>query len=358
MSSNKRTLRSSRTTAPLTAPATVIPSPVTFNPSTLTQSQETIQLFAPGSKLPGLTTSDLTLLHKKQRQLEQNSASIVTTLYPSPHIPTALSAILIFAQYEASTAVCIDSSGWLLTCSNCITDNLSKWTAPGDAHKRKWLLYHTGQAVQAECRAWDPICDLALLKIIAMERPISKANEIGIPSFAFMSLSTEPLAPKELIVCIGQPGRDDLEAGGNKRTKYNLVEISEGTFRGMVLGADPHDNSQIGALMHDAWTYWGHSGAPLLRRDDGTLLGLHSSWDDQTAMRHGIPRVAIEEFLKEHLPGDPVAVMGGRRGAGRAEMSNKRKLLDGDGEAGGGGNGLAGEKSGAAFVDLTMSSPG
>jgi V8-like Glu-specific endopeptidase len=68
----------------------------------------------------------------------------------------------------------------------------------------------------------------------------------------------------------------------------------------MIAGADPQDNSEIGTLNHDAWTYWGHSGAPLLRETDGTLIGLHSSWDDQTAMRHAIPLAAITEFLQEH----------------------------------------------------------
>lgn len=37
----------------------------------------------------------------------------------------------------------------------------------------------------------------------------------------------------------------------------------------------------------------------LLSATNGRLLGLHSSWDDQTAMRHGIPIVAVREFLKQ-----------------------------------------------------------
>ena len=122
------------------------------------------------------------------------------------------------------------------------------------------------------------------------------------PVFRHVELSSSSLSAKTSIICIGQPGRDDLEATSSRRTKYNLIEVSEGTFRGMVRGADPNDNSEIGALMHDAWTYWGHSGAPLLRESDGTLVGLHSSWDDQTAMRHGIPLVAIREFLSESSP--------------------------------------------------------
>lgn len=31
------------------------------------------------------------------------------------------------------------------------------------------------------------------------------------------------------------------------------------------------------------------------------LVGLHSSWVEQTAMRHGIPLVAIKYFLQQHL---------------------------------------------------------
>lgn len=69
----------------------------------------------------------------------------------------------------------------------------------------------------------------------------------------------------------------------------------------MIPGADPDNNSEIGSLKHDAWTYWGHSGAPLLKAVDGTLIGLHSSWDDKTAMRHGVPLIAIKHFLQQQV---------------------------------------------------------
>lgn len=51
--------------------------------------------------------------------------------------------------------------------------------------------------------------------------------------------------------------------------------------------------------MHDCWTYWGHSGAPLMLRATGELVGLHSSWDDQSGMRRGVPLVALRAFLDE-----------------------------------------------------------
>lgn len=59
------------------------------------------------------------------------------------------------------------------------------------------------------------------------------------------------------------------------------------------------DNAEIGALMHDCWTYWGHSGAPLVDAKAGGLVGLHSSWDEETGMRRGIGVEAIVEFLRE-----------------------------------------------------------
>ena len=121
------------------------------------------------------------------------------------------------------------------------------------------------------------------------------------PTFSFLKLAPRNPFTSLPILCVGQPGAEDLEAKGNKKAKYNLFETSEGNFRGMVASADPQDNSQIGTLKHDAWTYWGHSGAPLVRAADGKLIGLHSSWDDQTSMRHGVPRIAIQEFLGNAL---------------------------------------------------------
>jgi hypothetical protein len=95
--------------------------------------------------------------------------------------------------------------------------------------------------VLVEYRAWDPKRDLALLKIIAIEQLLPTPGEL-VPTFISVPLSPRSPTPKSPIICIGQPGCDDLESSGNRRTKYNLVEISEGQLRGMVSGVDPHDN--------------------------------------------------------------------------------------------------------------------
>lgn len=291
MPNNQRVLRS---TLAKTTPA-VLPTLTSCIDLSSSSSNEVIRIVAPGATLPGLNPTELSLLRKKQKRLQSNASAMLSSLLSRNRLPTALEASLIFVQYEAGTAVCIDEAGWVLTCSHCFGDTEEEWRA----ERRKWLLFYTGLAVQVECRAWDSTRDLALLKIIAIESSASQKTAIQV--FSFVPLSSSAPSFKTPIVCIGQPGSEDLESTSDRRTNYNLVEISEGKFCGMVPGADPENNSGIGSLKHDAWTYWGHSGAPLLKAIDGTLIGLHSSWDDKTAMRHGVPLIAIKHFLQQQV---------------------------------------------------------
>ncbi|KAF7516682.1 hypothetical protein PCG10_002010 [Penicillium crustosum] len=253
------------------------------------------------ARLPGLNGRDLRILRKKQNRLRESAfLTAKTTLDVSSHVARGLASTLIFAQHEAGTAVCIDSRGWILTCAHCFGEIPEGWKA----ERLKWLLYYNGLAVQVECRVWDERRDLALAKIVRVEVLDEQCRGSVNPIFTCVPVA-ESLSTCSPIFCIGQPGADDLESDSPCKTAYDLIELSRGRLCGMVAGADPQDNSDIGTLKHNAWTYWGHSGAPLLRRSDGALLGLHSSWDDATAMRHGVPLVAIRAFLREHLPTEP-----------------------------------------------------
>lgn len=295
-SKSAQTSSTALTTQP---PPDPVQQPITFAtlPLIPSTSPNSITLTPQGSKLPFLKPSELTLLRKKQAQLKSTAPATLASL-PKPSHFNALLSTLIFAQHEAGTAVCIDPSGWVLTCAHCFGDDEAEYLA---SQKRRWLLYYTGQAVLVECRAWDPRRDLALLKIITIEAP-TPLTAGSVPKFSYLKLSEVVPKYRLQMICIGQPGRDDLEAEGDKKTKYNLIEVSEGRLKGMVKGQDPQDNGEIGSLMHDCWTYWGHSGAPLINVEEGGLVGLHSSWDDSTAMRHGVPGIAVREFLNEHLP--------------------------------------------------------
>lgn len=296
MPDNQRVLRS---TLAKTISA-VLPPVILPIQSATSSSHSEIRILAPGATLPDLDSTELSLLRKKQRQLQSSASATLSSLLLRKHLRTALEASLIFAQHEAGTAVCIDAAGWVLTCSHCFGDTEEEWRAK----KRKWLLFYTGRAVQVECRAWDSMRDLALLKIIAIESGASQETANPDTVFNFVPLSASAPSIKTLIVCVGQPGSDDLESTTDRRTNYELIEVSEGKFCGMIPGADPDNNSVIGSLKHNAWTYWGHSGAPLLKAVDGTLIGLHSSWDDKTAMRHGVPLIAIKHFLQQQVDAD------------------------------------------------------
>ncbi|PGH07636.1 hypothetical protein GX51_01645 [Blastomyces parvus] len=288
-----------------------------------------ITIIPRGSKLPNLSPAELALLRKKQLRLSQDIPNLQGAV-SGPRLRNALAASLIFAQHEAGTAVCIHPAGWLITCAHCFGDTEEEYRSSA---KTRWLLLYDGRAVQVECHVWDMKRDLALLKIIAVESDDTSAimndrnsddNHNRGGSFSYVTLASCTPAVDTPIICIGQPGSEDLESTTDRKTDYGLVEISHGAFRGMIPGADPCDNSEIGTLKHDAWTYWGHSGAPLLNKKDGTLIGLHSSWDDQTGTRHGVPLFAIEIFLREHVP-----VMGGELAGQRGSMSLADCLKEG-----------------------------
>ncbi|KAL3459316.1 hypothetical protein BJX64DRAFT_291294 [Aspergillus heterothallicus] len=202
--------------------------------------------------LPALDAEETRILRRKQQRLRLSTQS--TTRLASrygAHITNSLHATYIFAQHEAGTAVCVDPRGWLVTCAHCFGESEAEWRA----HRTKWLVADSGVAVQAECRAWDVRRDLALARIIGVEGAT-------VPStFAFVSLpaledriSDPMMFEGTSIVCIGQPGADDLESEKPRKTDYALLEISEGELRGIISGADPQDNSEIGTLKHDAWT--------------------------------------------------------------------------------------------------------
>ncbi|TKA42933.1 hypothetical protein B0A54_07149 [Friedmanniomyces endolithicus] len=212
----------------------------------------------------------------------------------------AVSSTLVFAQQEAGTAVCVSSSGLLLTCSHCVAESEDVL----DLAKFQRLLFADGRVVKATCVGYDGKRDLALLQIVAAQSPplsdLTTADETETSAFPAIALAETLPRRNTPLFCIGHPGSEDFEVDRpGVATGYDVLHISEGRHRGLAVGQDVHDNSGIGALKHDCWTYWGHSGAPLIN-EQGLLVGLHSSWDDSTGMRRGVAWEAVKAFLDEH----------------------------------------------------------
>ena len=242
-----------------------------------------------------LSSEDFDLLLLKQSKLQNPDGQMpgfIRSLNATTSLRDAAAATLVFAQQEAGTAVCISSNGLLLTCSHCVADSQDEF----ERKEEMWLLSASGSIVRARCVVWDSQRDLALLQIVAAQE--SSYTDSPQPSFPFAAVGESQGGQ---LLCIGHPGSEDLEASTSGiETDYDVLHVSAGRFRGLATEQDPQDNSEIGALMHDCWTYWGHSGAPLFMRRSGKLVGLHSSWDDSTGMRRGVPLVAVRAFLDEH----------------------------------------------------------
>ena len=256
----------------------------------------------------GLTREELATLNSKRQKLlsspSQAGNSITKLVKRSKCLAAATSATLVFAQHEAGTAVCIAASGLVLTCAHCVAESPEEYAAA----KLTWLVFSSGQVVRAECVAWDQKRDLALLRITAADRLAEHAEASSIMQFPFADIAKQtPLfAPGSKqttrLVCIGHPGSEDLEAADSSQpvlTDYDVLHVSRGYYHGLASDQDVQDNSEIGALQHDCWTYWGHSGAPLIDAKSGEVVGLHSSWDDETGMRRGVAWEALHEFVEE-----------------------------------------------------------
>ncbi|KAH7327788.1 trypsin-like cysteine/serine peptidase domain-containing protein [Stachybotrys elegans] len=232
-----------------------------------------------------LPSSDHRILLKKRAWLHKYTVLVPPDL-KTRGVPNPAGATLVFAQEEAGTAICLSPNGVLLTCSHCVaeTEQELSWD------KQHWLLFASGDVVAAKTIAWDAKRDLALMIITSASQS----------SFPHIRLSSSAPKLRASLLCVGHPGSEDLEASiPGVQTNYDTLVLSKGRFRGLAAGQDPQDNQEIGALMHDCWTYWGHSGAPLVDANTGCLVGVHSSWDEDTGMRRGIPWQALSSFLEE-----------------------------------------------------------
>jgi S1-C subfamily serine protease len=142
------------------------------------------------------------------------------------------------------------------------------------------VTFPDGRAFAADWTAVDFRWDLALCRVS------------GGQDLPFAALAEEPPLPGIVVVCIGQPGTMSPEGDA---TGHEPFSVSMGEIRD--IDDDPLGHQLLGRTQHDAWTYWGHSGAPLFN-DEGRIVAMHNSWDPRNSMRHAVSYQAIREFLR------------------------------------------------------------
>lgn len=252
----------------------------------------------------GMSELSLALEKKKCFPLTENDVQLRFAYKPKQHTLTreykkketesmsrGYQATVIFGQYECGTGICVDPNGSILTCAHCLGDYPA-------TEIQKYVIFPSGLIVLTKCVRVDIKADIALLDVVSYyddETRMMRRAKLSRP-FPFVDIG-DSLTLGETLVCFGQPGRDDLESAVKRKTGYDIFMRSRGVYEGSLEG-DLHDNNEIGKLQHNCWTYWGHSGAPLLNKDC-KVIGLHSSWDDEEGTRHGIHLTAIDRFLKK-----------------------------------------------------------
>ena len=202
---------------------------------------------------------------------------------------------------EFGTAVCISEKGYILTCSHAVS--------PFEGQKTKECLYifPNGEIVKTLTLEKDEKLDLALLKIIEIYENENK-NFIKIeknPEKKFVYAKIKPTIKEENekigenVFCIGNPCFEmfDDEDEKLRRNNYKPFWISFGKIKGYMRDKI-YGKNDLGPLIHDCWTYWGHSGAPIFN-NNGEVVGMHNSWNEKNANRHGISLLGIINFISK-----------------------------------------------------------
>jgi S1-C subfamily serine protease len=212
---------------------------------------------------------------ESMRKRDRPSLEVVSRLLQrSVHFMPSGSGVVLF-RAEGRVLV--------LTCAHCLMGD-------GVEGARSVVIDARGQTYTARCVAADAVADLAIVEFPVTEECTLEA----------VFVADEAKYPMR-VLCCGNP----MEPG---RGGYPPFHVSLGVAEDVAEGdTDPSVpnrgfgyGTDLGGLKHTAWTFWGHSGSPIVDADTGILVGIHSSWNDKTGKRHGVSLPVIRRFLTEH----------------------------------------------------------
>ena len=198
---------------------------------------------------------------------------------------------------EFGTAVCINEKGYILTCSHAVPP------FEDDKNKESLYIFPNGEIIKALTLEKDDQLDLALLKIIEIyeNEKFIKIQNIPEKKFIYSNIKSIPKENEkvgEKVFCIGNPGFAMYDDNGKfEKNHYKPFWISFGKIKGYI-GDGIYCKNELGPLIHNCWTYWGHSGAPIFN-SNGKIIGMHNSWNERNADRHGNSLLGISKFISK-----------------------------------------------------------
>ncbi|KAL4446411.1 hypothetical protein ABPG74_001152 [Tetrahymena malaccensis] len=262
---------------------------------------------------------------QKLNHLDRRNWQVDSPYYES--VQKSIYGCLHFISDEFGSAFCYDGKkGYIMTCAHCVIENEDedkddsinvasvdqsiqiseppqkkrgrpkKIQEPQQHAKPKQtfhLIFANGEDVECKVVKYNKKLDIAVLQIIQRGTDISQKIYPQIEIF-----QEGQLKKFEELICIGQPAYHDMESTKSQKTNYPPFYISKGYFEGYTL--DPIygvQEKELGPLKHSCWTYWGHSGSPIINLQ-GKVIGIHNSWNENNGMRHGVSIHAIREFQK------------------------------------------------------------
>ncbi|KAJ3253903.1 hypothetical protein HK103_007637 [Boothiomyces macroporosus] len=188
------------------------------------------------------------------------------------------------------------SSDIVLTCAHVVfhEDDNEHSKQVARIGRYKLLYFPDGGIAKAVCVASDETADVAFLRILDLY-PESKELRPA-------TLAKDDVKSKDPVMCIGNPFEFDLETG---KSALEPIYFSPAIFHTSVGKIKRYEGDRLsvneegmGSIVHNAWTYWGHSGAPLYNLA-GEVCGIHNSWDDSNGERRGIPVSSIRKVAQD-----------------------------------------------------------
>ena len=238
-------------------------------------------------------------LVKKNNSLFNNSFSSEKIINSNKElINRILSSCLCQISDFFGSAVCIHEKGYILTCAHAAPPFEDENT------KESLYIFPSGEIIKALTLDKDEKLDLALLQIISIyeNNKFINIKNLTNKKFPYAKIKIPENSQNETkgkkVFCIGNPCFTMEDDDGNiENNEYKPFWISFGKIKGYL--KDPiYCKNDLGPLIHNCWTYWGHSGAPIFNFD-GELVGMHNSWNEKNADRHGNSLLGINKFLSK-----------------------------------------------------------